>query len=117
MPKCKGLSYTGNWPRECYSEDVNADGLCKRHAAGKRRKAAWREKQDAEREAINKLHDEASAEGREFSRVLRVHIEPEYPGFRHPPTGKFIISGDNLRALIAELKPGQQPPEKPEPQK
>jgi hypothetical protein len=48
-------------------------------------------------------------------RLLAHFFEPQFPTREQRP--KLTEGGGAWRELIMQLKPGQQPPEKPEPQK
>jgi hypothetical protein len=48
-------------------------------------------------------------------RLITHFFEPQFP--TREPRPKLTEGGGAWRELVMQLKPGQQPPEKPEPQK
>ncbi len=95
-----GLSGPCNRPA---TEILDGVHLCKRHAAGVRRSKAAREKFEITHAAAQARTAALRSQAAAFEASLGTSIGLEYDSLRlHDYTGKFVVSGDFLNALVKE---------------
>ena len=105
LGKCQG-NYSdlggGNCQRPA-AEIVDGVHLCKRHAAGARRSKAAHEKSETKYAAAQARTAALRSQAAAFEAILGTSIGLEYDGLMaHDYTGRFVVSGDFLNALVKE---------------
>jgi hypothetical protein len=98
MKHCKGITYEGNWPRDCF-RPVKAEGYCARHLAGRRRRAENDAKQQAAFDAKLAIRNQQTQDVLMFATNFGVMVKP-VPGV----AGEFIITREELRRILTVTK-------------